>query len=262
MTTRLSEGLRNAMAQGLGFAGALNKGYINCYTGSQPATADAAHGSTLLGTFTISGGALTKETRATGTIVITAAAGGSINTVTVGTFNIIPDGAVAAVVGDTAATAAALNAAINRNGIYQSTVSGSTLTIKPRPGVGDSHNGLALTASLTTVTATYGGGTVSGGVDAANGLYLASPAAGVIAKPTGIAWSMTGIAAGTAGWCRFYSSDTADTGGAIVTLTDPLYPRLDGSAGVGSGDFRMSTLSIAIGMPVTMDTFSWTQPAA
>lgn len=254
MTIRLSTALRNNLVNGLGFAGTFNKGSIEIYSGTQPVTADAAPVGTLLGVVTKASGALTKETRATGTITITAAASGSIDTITVGTFNIIPDGAVAAVAGDTTATAAALAVAINRNGIYTATSSGAVVTIKPRPGVGAAHNGLALTGSLTTVTATYGGGTVSGGVAPVNGLTFAEPAAGVVGKSTE-QWSFNGVAAGTAGWFRLVASE-ADAGGSSTTLA-----RLDGSISTSGADLNLSNISITIGAPTTIDSFTWTQPA-
>lgn len=259
MTLKLSTGLVNALAQNRGFAGIFNRGSINIYSGAQPVNADAAVTGTLLGTVTASSGALTQETRATGTIVITAAAGGSINTVTVGTFNIIPDGAVSAVAGDTAATAQALADAINRNGIFDASVSSSTITITAKPGVGTSWNGLALTASLTTVTATYGGGTVSGGVAPVNGLIFGQPSAGVIAKLSTQVWSFNGIAAGTAGWFRLIGSQS--DAGALLSGA-PWLPRLDGSIAVSGADLNLSNIAIAVGSPNTIDTFQWTQPQA
>jgi hypothetical protein len=229
------------------------------FSGAQPANADAAETGTLLGIFTKSSGSLTKETRATGKITITGASGGSINNITVGGLNIIPDGAIT-VSGDTTSTLAAkLCEAINRNGIMEATVSGAEVTIKGRPGTGVTT--AAVTGSLTTATATYVNmGSGVAGVAPVNGLILTAPSAGVISKPTDQVWSFVGLAAGTAGWARFYSSDGGDTG-ALLTGA-PWYPRLDGQCGVGTGDFRMSTTSITVGLPVTMDTFSWTQPAA
>lgn len=257
MTIRLSTGLVNAQAQGLGFAGALNMGHIKVFSGAQPANADAAETGTLLGIFTRSSGALTKETRATGSVTITGASGGSINSITVGGLNIIPDGAIT-VSGDTTSTLAAkLCDAINRNGIMEASVSGAVVTLKGRPGTGVTT--AAVSGSLTTATASYVNmGSGVAGVAPVNGLILASPSAGVIAKPSDHVWSFAGIAAGTAGWARFYSSDGGDSGGLLSGA--PWYPRLDGSCGVGSGDFQMSTIAITVGLPVTMDTFSWTQP--
>lgn len=259
MTTRLSTGARNGVIGPLGFQGMFNRGYIKVFTGSQPVSGDAAETGTLLGIFTNNSGALTKETRATGKITITGASGGSINNITVGGLNIIPDGAIT-VSGDTTSTLAAkLCEAINRNGIMEATVSGAEVTIKGRPGTGVTT--AAVTGSLTTATATYVNmGSGVAGVAPVNGLILTAPSAGVISKPTDQVWSFVGLAAGTAGWARFYSSDGGDTG-ALLTGA-PWYPRLDGQCGVGTGDFRMSTTSITVGLPVTMDTFSWTQPAA
>lgn len=257
MTIRLSTGLVNAMAQGLGFAGALNMGHIKVFSGAQPANADAAETGTLLGIFTRSSGTLTKETRATGSITITGATGGSINTITVGGLNIIPDGAIT-VSGDTTSTLASkLCDAINRNGIMEASVNAAVVTIKGRPGTGVTT--AAVTGSLTTATATYVNmGSGVAGVAPVNGLILDTPSAGVIAKPSSHVWSFAGITVGTAGWARFYSSDTADAGGLLTAA--PWYPRMDGSCGVGSGDFQMSTISITASLPVTMDTFQWTQP--
>jgi hypothetical protein len=259
MTLRISTGVRNRLAQGLGFGAIFNRGSLAIYSGPQPASGDAAKTGTLLGLITESAGTLTQETRATGTIVITGATSGSINTVTVGTFNIIPDGAVSAVAGDTAATASALADAINRNGIFEASVSASTVTISAKYGVGAAWNGLALTATLTTVTATYGGGTVASGVAPVNGLILGQPAAGVIAKLSTQVWSMAGLAIGTAGWFRLYGSE-ADAG-AIVSGA-PYYPRLDGSVAVSGADLNLSNISITVGAPVSIDTFSFTIPAA
>ena len=257
MTVRLSTGARNAMAGRGGFAAMFNKGYINVYTGAQPANADAAAtGSTLLGTFSASSGALTKETRATGSITITGGAT-SVLTATVGGLNIIPDGAVPY---NTSVnqTASDLCDAINRNGIMEATVSGAVVTLKGRPGTGVTTAAVSSTGSVTASYVAMGSGVA--GVAPVNGLILGVEASGVIAKPSSQVWSCAGVAAGTAGWARFYSSDGGDTG--LLLAAAPWYPRLDGTCGVGSGDFQLSTLTFAVGLPVTLDTFSWTQPAA
>lgn len=259
MTIRLSTGLVNAQAQGLGFAGALNMGYIKVFSGAQPANADAAETGTLLGIFTRSSGALTKETRATGSVTITGASGGSINNITVGGLNIIPDGAIT-VSGDTTSTLAAkLCDAINRNGIMEARVSGAVVTLYGRPGTGVTT--AVVSGSLTTATASYANmGSVVAGVAPVNGLYLDPPASGVIAKPASVVWSMAGIAVGSAGWFRLFASDTADTG--ILLSGAPWYPRIDGSCGVGSGDLQLSSLGVTVGSPHTVDTFNITFPAS
>ncbi len=259
MTIRLSTGARNGLAGSMGFGGMFNRGYMKIFSGSQPASADAAETGTLLGTVTDTSGTLTKETRATGTITITGATGGTINNITVGGKNIIPDGAIT-VSGDTTSTLATkLCDAINRNGVMEASVSGAVVTITGRPGTGVTTE--AVTGSLTTATASYvnmGSGTA--GVAPLNGLILAAPVNGVIAKLSTQVWSFAGAAAGTAGWFRFYASNTADSGGLLSAA--PWYPRMDGSCGVGSGDAQLSSLAVTLLSPHTVDVFNFTVPAA
>lgn len=253
MTVRFSTGVRNALAQGMGFGSIFNRGSIGIYSGSQPASADAAVTGTLLGTVTVASGALTQETQASGTITITGGST-SILAVTVGTFNIIPDGAVPFNASN-AQTASDLCDAINRNGIYTATVSGTVVTIKPRPGVGAAHNGYVV-SSTGSVTATYAN--MSGGVAPANGLYLGAAANGVISKPSGVVWSFNGAANGTAGWFRFIAS--INDPGSLVSAA-PFYMRMDGSVATSGGDMNLSNLAIAVGAPNTIDSFGLTVPA-
>lgn len=258
MTLKLSTGLRNAMTGSLGFAGAFNRGYLKIFTGAQPANADAAETGTLLGTATASSGALTKETRATGSITLTGGSSGSVNTVTVGGLNIIPDGAVAY---NTSLnqTASDLCDAINRNGIMQATVSGAAVTLYGRPGTGVTT--AAVSATLTTITASYvnmGSGVT--GIAAVNALFWLPPAAGVIAKSSAQVWSFNGAATGTAGWFRLYASDTADSGALISGA--PYYPRLDGSIGTSGADLNLASTSIVSGAPNTIDQFQFTMPSS
>lgn len=253
MTTRLSTGARNALAQAMGFGAIFNKASINIYSGAQPANADAAATGTLLGVVTLSSAALTQETQATGTITITGGST-SVATVTVGTFNIIPDGAVPynASVNQTASD---LCDAINRNGIYTASVSGAVVTIKPRPGAGAAHNGYVVT-STGSVTASYAN--MSGGVAAASALVFANPVAGVINKPSAAIWSFNGIANGTAGWFRLIGS-VADAGAALTAA--PWLARIDGSIATSGADLNLSNIAIAIGSPNTVDSIAFTVPA-
>jgi len=90
---------------------------------------------------------------------------------------------------------------------------------------------------------------------ATNGLNLGTAAAGVSAKETTETWSGVGLATGTAGWFRYY--DNSYTTGASSTAV-----RFDGVCGVGSGELRMSSLSITTGATTTVDTGTITQPAS
>lgn len=252
MTIRFSTGLRNALAQGMGFGACFNKGWIKIYSGSQPVNPDAVETGTYLGVITLNSGALTKETRATGSITITGGSG-SVATATVGGLNIIPDGAVPY---NTSVnqTASDLCDAINRNGIMEATVSGAVVTLRGRPGTGVTTAAVSSTGSVTATYINMGSGVA--GVAPVNALTFGPPVAGVISKPSAI-WSMSGVAAGTAGWFRLYGS--ADPEGATSSI---LYPRMDGSCGVGSGDAQLSSLAVSIGSPHTIDTFTFTVPAA
>lgn len=254
MTLRLSTGVRNGLTQSLGLAGLFNRCSILIYSGTQPASADAAVTGTLLGIVTQSSGALTQETAATGTITITGGST-SITDVTVGGLSIIPDGAVAYNT-SVSQTASDLCDAINRNGLMRASVSGAVVTIKPRPGAGATWNGEVVT-STGSVTASYAN--MSGGVAPVNGLYFGNPVAGVIEKPSTQTWSFSGIAAGTAGWFRVIGSE-ADAG-ALVSGA-PYYPRIDGTIAVSGGDMALSNITVAVGAPNTVDTARFTMPAA
>lgn len=87
-----------------------------------------------------------------------------------------------------------------------------------------------------------------------NGLTFAAASGGAVNK-SGV-WSCNGVAAGTAGWFRLKANAT-DAGGASTTL-----PRLDGSVAVSGADMNLSNITFAVSSPVTVDTFTWTQPAS
>lgn len=124
--------------------------------------------------------------------------------------------------------------------------------IEIRTGTQPSYADNAVTGTLLG-TVTLASGAFTPGVST-NGLTWAAAAAGVASK-TGT-WSFNGVAAGTAGWFRL-KGNAADNDALSTTL-----PRLDGSIGTSGADLNMSNLSITIGAPTTIDTFSITIPAA
>lgn len=77
MTTRLSTGLRNAIAGSTGFAGALTAGIIEIYSGPQPLSADNATSGTLLARITVDAGAFTPGSPTNG-LTFEAAANGAV----------------------------------------------------------------------------------------------------------------------------------------------------------------------------------------
>lgn len=251
---RLSTQLRNNIVGPKGVGATFAGGIAEIRTGTQPTTGDAAATGTLLGVLTMASGAFTAETRASATLTL-AGTSGSVNTVNVGTtgpVNIIPLGAVNFTT-DLTTTAAALRDAIIRAGIYHATSSGAVVTVIAPNGTGDAHNGLALSATVTTMTATSSGN-MTGGVDAVNGLQFAAPVDGVLSKSG--TWSFNGIAVGTAGWFRFKQSALDDN-----TLSTTL-ARLDGSIATSGADMNLSNISITVGSPVTVDTLTITMPAS
>lgn len=252
MTIRLSTALRNNIVGSTGVAASFQGGVIDVYSGTQPATADSAATGTLLGRVSIASATYVAETPASATITV-GGASGSINTLNIGTFNIIPLGAVNFIT-DVATTAQALADAINRNGIYRATYpgSGAVVTVVAPPGTGAAHNGLALAATVTTMTATSSGN-ITGGVSATAGLTFAAPSAGTVSKSG--TWSFVGLADATAGYFRMKAS-AVDNDASSTTLV-----RLDGSIAVSGGDMNLSNLSIIVGAPTTIDTLTITIPA-
>lgn len=117
-----------------------------------------------------------------------------------------------------------------------------------QPATADS----AVTGTLLG-TVTLASGAFTPGVST-NGLTFAAASGGAVSK-SGV-WSFNGIAAGTAGWFRL-KGNAVDAGGISTVL-----PRLDGSIAVSGADMNLSNITIAIGAPNTIDTFTWTQPAA
>ncbi len=258
MALRLSTGLRNFMLQHGSAKNALQNGEIQVYSGAQPATADAAKTGTLLVTLTEDSDARTAEVLATGTMTLTGGASGSIDTVTVDGVNIIPQGAVA-FNSSLTQTAADLAAAINlgmSSPEYTATSDGAVVTITAKRGTGAGPNTFVVTATLTTITASYTD--MASGVSAVNGLRLGNAAAGVLSKDSTQTWSGVAVADGTAGWARYVGS-VADAGGADATGTAI---RLDGSCGTSGTQFNLSTTVIASGATITGDSFSATMPSA
>lgn len=99
-------------------------------------------------------------------------------------------------------------------------------------------------------------GTVSVNGDGVTGLGFDAAANGVISKAVAQAWKFTGLAAGVAGWFRFYEA------GDTPTNTDATKSRLDGAVGTSGAELNLSNVTIAIGQVNTVDAFTVTMPAA
>lgn len=256
MTIRFSTGLRSFAAYKGSYKRALNGGKIKIYSGAQPASADDAPTGTLLCVISDNSGTVTNEVRASGTVTLSGGASGSINTVSVNSINIL-DAAVPFNT-DLNTTAADLAEAINessKNALYIATASGSVVTLTAIPGLGAVPNTWVVSATLTTITATYGN--MSGGVGSVNGLAL-TEAGGVLTKKSGQTWSGVALATGTAGWFR-YEGPVADSGAADASAA---YSRVDGAIGTSGSDMNLSSVSLVIGAAQTLTSASITLPAA
>lgn len=258
MALRLSIAARNFIEQHGSYKKAFQGGKLLIYSGSQPATADAAPTGTLLCTITNASGAHTAEVLATGTVTLTGGAAGSVDTVTVNSVNILTNGSVPFNTSLTQ-TAADLAAAINLSESspeYTATSSGAVVTITAARGSGTAPNTFVVSATLTTITATYAN--MSGGVAAVNGLSFGSASAGALAKKTGEAWSGVNAATGVAGWFRFVGA-VADSG---LADSSEAQVRMDGAIATSGSQLNMSNTSLSSAATTTIDTWSVTLPAA
>lgn len=254
MATRLSTGLRNFLLAKGSLAAAFNGGILEVRTGSQPASADNAPSGTKLVTFTNASGAYTAETPATGSIELTGGAAGSINTVTVGGVNIL-DTAVP-FNSSLAQTASDLADAINQsvyNRDFDATVSSVTVTLTCRPGRGTYFNSEAVSATLTTITASYSN--MASGAYAVNGLWFQDAASGILLKRATQIWSGVAVAGGTAGWFRLKGPATDADDSSTTAL------RLDGTIASSGGQLIMSPTTMTLGATQTLASFSPTIPA-
>lgn len=253
MASRISTALRNFLLAKGSLTQAFAGGVLDVYTGTQPTSADSAATGTKLVTFSDASGTWTAETPATGTITI-AGASGSVNTVTVGSKNILD----VAVDFDTdlATTATALAAALNASSLnndFDAGAVGAVVTLTTRPGRAVQYNTVALSATLTTLTATYAN--FASGVAAVNGLLFGAAASGILTKRASQIWTGIAVASGTAGWYRL-RGPLADSGAASTTLM-----RLDGSIGASGANLIMSPTTMTLGATQTMSAFSPTIPS-
>ncbi len=258
MALRLSTGLRNFLNEGGSLKQAFQNGSILLYTGSQPADANTAVSGTLLNTYTNASGALTVETKATGSVVLTGGGAGSLDTLTVNSLEIM--GSATAFNTSLAQTATDVCTKINNNPknlLFLASNGGSaTITITAKPGLGSLPNGWVVASTATTITKTDNN--MASGVTAVNGLLFGDSAAGVLVKDPAQTWSGVAGNSGTAGWFRLRGSVT-DPG---TTDSSELYIRLDGNVASSGANLNLSSTTITAAATQTISTFSLTEPAA
>lgn len=259
MALRYSTALRDFLNEGGSLKQALSNGKLKLYTGTQPATGDAAPSGALLATITVGSGAHTAEVRAVGSFTISGTSG-SVDTVTVNSIDIL--GGAVTNTGTAAGTATAVANAINHNPkntmfVASSTGASGVVTLTAKPGLGAIPNTWVVTGTATTTTL----GTLvdmAGGVDAVNGLRFGDSATGVMVKHPDQIWSGVGVANGTAGWFRFEAA-TADSGAAD---SSGAHIRMDGNIATSGANLNLSSTTVAIGATQSISTFSLTVPAS
>lgn len=87
------------------------------------------------------------------------------------------------------------------------------------------------------------------------GLTWDGATGGVIPKAAAEAWKVTYVAAGVAGFFRFYLA------GDTLTTTDATKTRLDGSCGTSGADMNMSNLTTVVDRVDSIDSFTITLPS-
>lgn len=258
MAWKPSIALRNYMLETGTFKQAMSNCFIKFYTGSQPATAEAAPTGSLLVTFSDSSGTPTREVYATGSVALTGGASGSVNTITVNSIEIM--GSATSFNTSLTQTASDICDKINNNPknllFTASNNSTATITITAKPGLGSLANSWTVASTVTTITKTDT--SMSGGVTAVNGLNWGDAAAGVLTKLSTQTWSGIATATGTAGWFRMEAS--VNDVGALDSSEAVM--RADGAIATSGAEYNMSNLSIVTGVAQTIQSFAITLPTA
>lgn len=246
----------NSIAGAVSKTYSLNDGRIAIYSGTQPASADAAVTGTLLGTVTKSAGAYSPGVYQTVDDENVCAA----QAVTSG-VNMTLNGAGAGTLGvGYFVTISSASTEDLRTAIFRITGTGNNdeAIIEYIQG---GNNATVYTANqFKTVTEVYPlkptafSSNVKVGYAITNGLALGASTAGVISKHASQTWQFTAVASGTAGWFRWMGDDT-DAGSVSTTL-----PRIDGriSTAGGGGEMILSSLTITSGATTTIDAMSLT----
>lgn len=257
MALRYSTAARNFQAGVGSFKDCFHNGRIEIYSGSQPATADAAVTGTLLCTITAASGALTNEVLSSGNVTLTGGASGSVDTITVNSIEILG----VSVPFNTSLTQTAADVAAQINAFkstteYTATSSGAVITITALPGTGTAPNTFVVAATVTTITKTTAN--LAGGVAAVNGLRLGAPASATISKLASQAWTGVNGATGTAGYYRWYGSVT-DAGALDSAL---VFLREDGAISTSGAELNMSSTALTSAATTTISTWARTLPTA
>lgn len=261
MALRLSDGLRNFLMDGGGFKQAFSGSKLLIYSGSQPATANAALTGTLLAVITDASGTHTAEVPSAGSVELTGGASGNVSSITVSGIEVL--GATITYATSLNNTAQLVANQINnnpKNYLVTASVSSAKVILTSKPGMGALLNGDAVVATSATITTTdVNMGTEVSGVDSVNGLlFEQDPATGILEKLATQTWSGLGVADGTAGYFRLQAA-VADAGALDSSET---YLRLDGNIATSGANLNMSSTAVVTSAVQTISTFTLTEPAS
>ena len=232
----------------------LQGGYIGIYSGTQPASADAAATGTLLVKITNSSGAFTAGAYQTtdddnvcASQSVTSGVNMTLNGTGAGTLGVGYHVSISSAATEDLSTA-----------VFRITGTGNNDEAIVEYIEGGNNAAVYTANTFKTVSEIYPrkpaafSSNVKVGYAITNGLYLALAASGAIAKHSGQTWSGVGIADGTAGWFRFYGAAT-DAGGVSTSL-----PRLDGRIATSGAELNLSNTSIVTGAAQSITAFSIT----
>lgn len=255
MALKLSTALRNAILSSQPFKLAMDNAVLKTYTGTQPATADAAPTGTLLCTYSTASGALTREVQAQGSVALTGGASGSLDTLTVNSIEIM--GSSTPFNTSLIQTATDIVTKVNNNPKNQlfaaSNAAGAsaTITLTCKPGVGAVAWVVSSTATTITKTDTNIG-TTTAGTAPANCLQWGAVAAGALSKLANQTWSGVAGNTGTVGWGRFEAA-VVDSG-ALDSAA--VFSRMDVAVATSGAELNLASITITSGLTQTVDTFT------
>lgn len=254
VSTALDNQAFNAVRGPVSGTASLQGGYIAIYSGTQPASADAAATGTLLlkitnssGTFASGAYQTTDDDNVCASQAVTSGVNMTLNGVGAGTLG----------VGYYVSISSAATEDL-RTAVFRITGTGNNDEAIVEYIEGGNNVTVYTVNTFKTVTEIYPrkpasfSSNVKVGYGITNGLFLALAASGTITKHASQTWSGVGIADGTTGWFRFYGAAT-DAGGISTTL-----PRLDGRIATSGAELNLSNTNIVIGAVQSVDAFSIT----
>ena len=254
ISTALDNQTYNAVRGPVSGVASLQGGYIAIYSGTQPASADAAATGTLLVKITNSSGAFTAGAYQTTDDDNVCAS----QSVTSGS-NMTLNGAGAGTLGvGYHVSISSAGTEDLRTAVFRITGTGNNDEAIVEYIEGGNNATVYTANTFKTVSEIYPrkpaafSSNVKVGYAITNGLYLALAASGAITKHASQTWSGTAIADGTAGWFRFYGA-AADAGSISTTL-----PRLDGRIATSGAELNLSNTSIVTGAAQAITSFSIT----